>query len=916
MIKTASFRRSLLSATFLSIAMGVGSFAHADMWADVPNAKSIISSANISINGQARVLTQSRKVSLNVEALKYTLNQAPDEHFGSSNLTIELPLPNGDMAEYTLFHSPIMAKSLSEQFPNIQTFKVVDATNPNNSGRLDLTPEGFHGMLSHNGETVFIDPMGVSGQYQSYYKSDYTAEMGNFQDPMTCGTHSKKTSDATNQSPMYTANKAEPKRKFSFGSSIRTYRLAVAATGEFSTFHGGTKESSLAAIVTGINRVNEVFESDLAVKLELVANNSDVIFTNAATDPFTDDDPDELIDEVGPELNSKIGAANYDVGHVFSTGGGGLAALGSVCGTFKAEGVTGTSRPINDPFFIEYVAHELGHQFGANHTFNSAAGACDDNREADAAYEPGSGSTIMSYANLCNSDNIANIAEAYFHTHSLTEVSTFIGNVTRGGSCGMNTGAANAVPVVDAGTDGHIPKSTPFTLFGSATDANADDILTYTWEQYDLGASTTVPADHVDDGSRPLFRSFLPSGFSNRILPQINDILNGTTSFGEVLPTMNRDLNFRLTVRDGKGGVAAENKKLTVDAAAGPFTVTAPASNVTWEAGSAQTVTWDVANTTAAPISCENVDIAFSNDGGQDFGAPILRTPNDGTQSVTIPSAETTSGRIRVMCASQPFFAINSGTVTISSSGGGTATNSDPIANPDMFTIPQGSGEVILDVLQNDTDPDGNTLTIASLTDSTAGGRISIGSENFSFEPNSDFSGDVTFNYTVSDGNGGTSEPAMVTITVTPTPPANNAPIANNDSYTVEQDSGEITLDVLGNDRDSDGDTLSISSVTNVSAGGTIAINSSNVRFTPAAGFSGTVTFNYTATDGTDTSAPADVSITVNAAATPTPTPTPTTPTSSSGGGGSFGIFMLFLIGIARKFKTLRIKSSLVRKKV
>ena len=789
---TPSKRHYLLSAATLSLGLMLSASANAEIWKDVSSGELSFQLENQNLNSTSLENHKARRLDLNLEALKFTLNQAPSEHFGTSNTQIELPLPNGQFRTYTLFHSPIMASALSDRYPEIQTYRIVDINYPENSGRLDLTPEGFHGIVSYNGETVYIDPIGKTGQYKSYFKSDYVAERaGQNHSPLVCTAKDKKPSGTLNQTPI-----SDRKNSFSFGTNLRTYRLAMAATGEFTQFHGGTKESALAAIVTGINRVNQVYERDAAIKLELVANTSDLIFTNAATDPFTDNDADELIFEVGPAIDSRIGASSYDIGHVFSTGGGGLAGFGVVCGEDKSEGVTGSDMPINDPFFIDFVAHEIGHQFSANHTFNASAGSCEDNGERSAAYEPGSGSTIMGYASLCEDEDIQTQSDDYFHTHSLTQISEFIGNASTGGSCGVSTSLNNAAPVSIPGPDGHIPKSTPFILTGSATDANAADTLSYTWEQYDLGTITSSPAELVDDGSRPLFRSFPPKPTASRTFPQISDILSGTTTFGEVLPTTNRDMNFRLTVRDGKGGVATEVRKITVNSAAGPFVVTAPAA-VSWTGNNTETISWDVANTTAAPLSCANVDIALSQDGGQSFTTTILAgTPNDGSESITVPNVNTTMGRIRVKCATQPFFAVNSGTVTVT----GTA-NTSPVANADAFTVSQDSAATTLDVLANDTDADGNTLSISSINNISNGATITVSGTGISYQPASGFSGTETFTYTINDNAGGIAS-AQVSITVTPvtTPPGTGISGDEGSNTLTGTDAAEVMNGFAGND--------------------------------------------------------------------------------------------------------------------
>ncbi|MBL4871574.1 MAG: hypothetical protein JKX72_11540 [Robiginitomaculum sp.] len=554
--------------------------AHAQTWQDVQSKRSGEVAQMQALSMQVPVHAKSRLLYVNTSDLRAKLNQAPVGFLTTPNTTISLPLPGGKFATYTLYNSPIMAKELALQNPDIQTFRIMDAQNPANTGRLDMSASGFHAMFVRDGKTIFVDPVGSDGHYQSYFKSDYISEMeGKNHSPINCLIHGR---DHKEQKPNpQNANKPD----VSYGVNLRTYRLAVAGTGEFTAFHGGTKASSLAAMVTGINRVNQVFETDLAIKLEIIANNSDVIYTNANTDPYTDNDPVALIGEIVTDLNAKIGIANYDIGHVFSTGGGGLAGLGVVCSSIKAEGVTGSRNPINDPFFIDFVAHEFGHQYGARHTFNGTAGACGGNRSISAAYEPGGGTTIMAYAGICADENIQNQGTDHYHNHSLGEITEFVTNGASGGSCGISTPLNNAVPVPNAGSDANIPASTPFILTGSATDANAGDTLSYIWEQYDLGGSTSSKATFTDDGTRPLFRSFSPSSSPSRIFPQINDILSGTITYGEILPTTNRDLNIRFTVRDGKGGVASDTVKLTVSNAAGPFSVTAPGS-VTWSANS------------------------------------------------------------------------------------------------------------------------------------------------------------------------------------------------------------------------------------------------------------------------------------------------------------------------------------------
>ena len=433
------------------------------------------------------------------------------------------------------------------------------------------------------------------------------------------------------------------------GAALRTYQLAVAATGEYTESYGGTVSGAMNAIVTTINRVNGIYERDLAVRMILVANNSSIVYTNASTDPYTHDNPSAMLCQNAQTLDAVIGISNYDIGHVFDTAGGGLASPNSVCngtnvcgspsGSYKGQGMSGLLSPHGDSFDVQYVAHEIGHQFSASHTFNGTTGACSisGGREASTAFEPGGGSTIMSYAGtlLCGAESLQNNTDAYFHAGSQDQIIAFITSAT----CPTQPSpTGNVPPTVNAGADYTIPQSTPFTLTAVGDDADAD-YLTYTWEEMDLG---TPSPPSTDDGSRPIFRSFLPNASPSRTFPKLSDILNNTTTFGESLPTTTRSMNFRVTARDnrlGGGGTASDDMVLSVRADSGPFLVTQPDAPVTWPAGSSQTVSWSVANTADAPVSCTNVRISLSTDGGTTFPTILVAsTPNDGSEAVTIPN--------------------------------------------------------------------------------------------------------------------------------------------------------------------------------------------------------------------------------------------------------------------------------------
>ena len=388
----------------------------------------------------------------------------------------------------------------------------------------------------------------------------------------------------------------------------RNYRLAVATTGEYTAFHGGTVNGGMAAVVKTMNRVNQIYNRDLNVHMTLVANNNQLVYTNSSSDPYTNNNGFTMLSQNQSNIDNVIGSGNYDIGHVFSTGGGGVAGIRAVCSNSrKAEGVTGQGSPQGDPFDIDYVAHEIGHQFGGNHTFNGTAGACSGNRNASTAYEPGSGTSIMAYAGICGSENTQSNSDATFHAGSIAEMTAFI---SAGGSCFTTpVASSNSAPSVNAGDDYTIPRSTPFLLTGSASDSNGDS-LTYQWDQLDAGSSTNGSTHGTDNGSNALFRSFVPGSNPIRTFPQLGTLNGNTTDKAETLPTTARALDFRLTVRDQKGGVESDDARITVDNKSGPFMVTQPNTSTTLNTSQQQVVEWDVACTDAAPVNCSTVDIS------------------------------------------------------------------------------------------------------------------------------------------------------------------------------------------------------------------------------------------------------------------------------------------------------------------
>lgn len=671
--------------------------------------------------------TSFRVLSLDFETMQTIVKSAPMENtapHSQSNVVISLPFPDGTFHDYNVNESPVMAPELIAQFPDVRTFSIEAKDFEGGKGRIDITQFGFHAMLFTPGGTIFIDPYHFfnTQYYMSYYFRDFVAT-------------GKGSSDANcvvdNPEVRMEIDRVLSQKEFSVksGNQLRTYRLALSADAEYTTFCGGTVAGAYSQMVTTVNRVNSVYINDLCIKLVLVANTQSLIYTNSSSDPYTNNDGVAMLTENQTTVDNIIGNANYDIGHVFSTGGGGIAGLGVVCRAgLKAQGVTGSSSPTGDGYDIDYVAHEMGHQFGANHTFNSATGSCGGgNRNASTAYENGSGTTIMAYAGICGADDLQAHSDPYFHTKSIDEIIAY-STTGSGNGCAVVTATGNLAPSLTLPTGGYtIPISTPFALTASATDPDGDAV-TYCWEEYDLGNAGTVG---TPVGNAPIFRSFNPTVSPTRYFPKLSSIIGNTTTFGEMLPTVARTLTFKCTVRDNKtvgGGVTNTGTvAYTVSVAAGPFLVTVPNSAVSWTGATAQTITWNVANTSVSPVSCANVNILLSTDGGQTWTHTLAsNTPNDGTQSVTLPNIATTTARVKIEAVANIFFDMSNTNFTITA---GATQNTAPAA-PQNLAGTSGNGSVTLKWSAN-TESDflryriyGNTSANPTVkTDSTVNGK-------------------------------------------------------------------------------------------------------------------------------------------------------------------------------------------------
>jgi len=592
-------------------------------------------------------------------------NQAP---------VLTLPMPDGSLARFHVWESSIQAPELEAKFREIKTFTGQGIDDPYASIRFDFNPYfGFSAQILSPFGRIYIDPYarGDVDHYISYYQRDYSKETG-----FRC--HTK-------DSPVPAIDEAG--RIFNGpcrGTDLRTYRLAVTCTGEYAqAVGGGAAGPTHAAIVTAVNRVTQVYELELSIRLVLVANNNLVEFLNSGTDPFANDGDSDL-DIITSNINSRVGSGNYDIGHLFCTqANAGVAYLGVVCSSSKGGGLTGGVNPVGDGYYIDYVAHEMGHQFGADHTFNT--NTC---FSSGGSYEPGGGTTIMAYAGICGAtENLQPNSDPIFHAYSYDQISKFVAAGGGGNSCGTVTSNGNTLPAINSMTANNlnIPIGTPFTLTASATDANGDAV-TYNWEGWDVGAAGTWPSAATST-TRPLFRTRVSKTTGSRTFPDPRVIAAnypGTSApsamdglRGEVLPQVARTMKFRLTVRDnraGGGGVVSSGDGCQGTAifqvnAVGttPFTVSAPNGGETYGSGSTQTITWNVAGTSGSPVNCANVRISLSTDGGLTFPTEIIAsTPNDGSQSVTLPAVTSTTARIKVEAVGNIFFDISNANFTIS----------------------------------------------------------------------------------------------------------------------------------------------------------------------------------------------------------------------------------------------------------
>ena len=569
-----------------------------------------------------------------------------------SRETITFPDTDGQLIEFRVKETPVFAPELAAKYPNIRSFTGYSTGDKRVRIRFSYSHKGLQSMMipSEKGQPTFIEKVNKEKDVYAIYRRDgLSAKTMDF----ICNTETARAPEVMPSFPLFD------------DQVLRRYRIAVSATGEYTAYHGGTVADALAAINATLTRVNEVFEADLAVTLQLVANNDLIIFTDPETDPYGGN----LNTETQNTINATIGAVNYDVGHLFHEEplGGNAGFVGAVCqDTKKASAYSAAIVPEGDRYDIDLVAHELGHQFGANHTFSHFP------EGTQVQFEPGSGTTIMGYAGITGADDVAGFSDPYFHYISIFQMANYLVDNT----CAVELPLTNNPPVIQPLTDYNIPKGTAFVLTGEASDPDVGDVLTYVWEQADDGI---IKADSFgpDNVSGANFRSLPPTTSPQRYFPKLSRVAEGNLtqtdpvedSAWETVSNVERAMNFALTVRDnasGGGQVTSELMTVNVVNNAGPFEVTSQSNAVTYPGGSIQTVSWDVSGTDEAPVFAQEVDIYLSLDSGNSF--PVLlveQVPNDGEQEVLLPGTATSGGRIMVKASNNIFFAVNAADFTI-----------------------------------------------------------------------------------------------------------------------------------------------------------------------------------------------------------------------------------------------------------
>jgi hypothetical protein len=775
---------------------------------------------------------------LNEDAFRNQLKSAPSEKTvaaGKSTFIISVPVSSGKIERFKVVEAPVMEAGLAAKHPEIKTYAGQGIDEPSSTIRFDVTPEGFHGMiLSGVRSTIYINPLDNATHTYMVFDRDHLSES---KLKMQCLTEAAEINN--------TDHKHLTEKGFNDGN-LRTYRFAVACGGEFSkkiytasNTDAQKKAQVLSVLVTDLTRVDGIMEADFGVRLDYVNNEDTIIFLDGTTDPFLSKASGingKWNTECQTTCDSLIGTANYDIGHVLMgyLTGGNAYAIGSVCkAKTKGTGATGFTIDLtSDPFVVDFWIHEIGHQFGGNHTFDFYY------EGTGAQMEPGSGITIMAYAGTTGQYDDSAHSIPNFHSFNIQQTQAYL-TTGAGAGCGVVTPTGDNAPTANAGADYIIPSSTPFVLTAAGTDADATDVVTYCWEQFDAlttNASNSqgyslyaIPSSTFT--AYPAFRPYSPTVSTLRFFPKLANILDGTnTNEWEVLPSVSRPLNFRLTVRDNHPGGGQNNSDdmlVTVDGTSGPFKVTAPNTAVNWTGNTSQNVTWNVANTTAAPVSCANVDVILSSDGGYSFTDTLAAdVPNNGSASVTVPNINSTTCRIMVKGHGNIFLDIDDANFTIVAALPVTWLSfTGQLQGADVLLNWSTANEVNNDHFEVERSSDGTSFTSIG---TVAAGNASSSTQHYSFTDNNPLSGTDYYRLKQVDKDGAYHYSSIVQVNI----PVSNAlwlvypnPAVSKTSVAVKTDLNNVEL-VLTN---ANGQTVYSLKLPKVNAGQSIDIPLSNL---------------------------------------------------------------------------------------
>ncbi|MBK8700811.1 MAG: T9SS type A sorting domain-containing protein [Saprospiraceae bacterium] len=660
-------RTSILSLVFLFITLSV--FGQ--------NRWSVLDRFPENQRNESRIVFLPKKFSileLDYHAFQNDLLRAPEESQAGRNVpTISLPTPEGEVITFNVFSSPVMEPLLAAKYPSIKSYKAW-SNDKKYVARFDLSPYGLRASIRGEKGEIYIDPYYKDNvtYYIAYYTKDHTEPMDLLSG---CGTEH----DA--EAP----RELKPEANRTDVVNLHVYKIALACTGEWGKIRG-TVENALADMNTSVNRLNQIFENELGTRIVLIDENDKLIHLDGNTDPYsTPQEGRKILSQNSGVINDILGgSAKYDFGHVFTiectAGLLGVAFPGSICDNANLKGGGVTCFYANLIYVIvETTAHEMGHQFDATHTYNSCF-ASSQNAGAD-GFEPGGGSTIMSYGQLCGANSFVNGADDYYHNGSLHQMynrlrSSFGGAFGCADKIATNNHEPQAVINIRQGLS--LPLGTPFVLDGSGIDED-EDPLTYCWEEKD--ASFTLCPLGQPTESCPLFRSFPPDILPYRIFPSPSRILQGQNAKDEVLPTYGRAMKFTFTVRDNNpeaGYAVWKEIEFNVDGNSGPFQVTSPNSGEKYQAGSIMPVSWNVNNTNLAPVNCKYVDIYLSKKNALHTSDPNLillagRVPNTGSANVQLPEVTGADARVLIKAQDNIFFDVSNFKFTVNESNVPTA---------------------------------------------------------------------------------------------------------------------------------------------------------------------------------------------------------------------------------------------------